>query len=199
MAVVASVVLLAHYGIVALNLRAIFGTRGTAASFVRFGLVAYVLSGLLDALFAFRTIAVETQFTFLAQALEQLAFYGGISMMFFGAIYYMVPRLTGAAWSSASLAVGHRLLVMLGVLVLVITLAVAGWTQGAALLNPKVTIADIFDRVRLALLIASAAQLVLLAANLLLLVNFLQTIRKVVVSDVVALNPVRENSEVAVS
>ena len=43
-------------------------------------------------------------------------------MMFFGAIYYMVPRLTGNAWASTGLTAGHRVLVVFGVVVSVVTL-----------------------------------------------------------------------------
>jgi cytochrome c oxidase cbb3-type subunit 1 len=112
-------------------------------------------------------------------------------MMFFGAIYFMVPRLTAAPWSSATLMVGHRVLAMLGVLVLVLALAGAGWMQGADLLDAKKSFADIFTHLKTPLLVVSGAQLALLAANLLLLVNFLQSISASVVSDVVALNPIK--------
>jgi hypothetical protein len=78
----------------------------------------------------------------------------------------------------------------LGVAGLVVALSVAGWTQGADLLNAKTPFGDIFDHVKLPLLFASASQIVLLAANMLLLVNFLQTIRIAVVEDVTARNPI---------
>lgn len=196
-AVVAAVVLLIHYLVVALNLRTGWAQRGPAAAFIRFGVVAYLLAGALDVITAFRGIAVHTQFTFFTSALEQLALYGGVSMIFFGAIYFMVPRLTGHDWASTSLATGHRWLVMLGVVVLVLTLGIAGWVQGAALLNPKVPFAEIVANAKLPLLVISAAQFVLLAANLLLLVNFLQSITRSVVTDVLALNPIQETSEVS--
>ncbi len=195
LAVVASVVLLVHYLIVGFNLRIVFGTRGTGAAMIRFGFVAYLLAGLLDAITSFRSVAVQTQFTFFDVGLQQLGFYAGLSMMFFGTMYYMVPRLTGHAWASLGLTVGHRILVTIGVLLLVVTLVVAGLTQGADLLNPKTPFADIVDHVKLPLLILSGAQLVLLGANVLLLVNFLQTITATVVADVTALNPIRESTE----
>jgi cytochrome c oxidase cbb3-type subunit 1 len=192
-AVVASMVLLVHYAIVAMNLRAALRVRGTAAGFIRFGVIAYLLAGLLDALTAFRGVAVDTQFTFFTVALEQLALYGGVSMIFFGAIYFMVPRLTGNAWASVGLTVGHRVMVTVGVLLLVVTLAVAGWSQGTDLLNAKTPFSDIIDHAKLPLLILSGAQLVLLGANILLLVNFLQSSSASVVADVVALSPIRES------
>ena len=175
LAVVGGGLLLFHFVIVAINLQAIFGGRGTAMRFIRFGVVAYILAGLLDFLTSFRGVAAHTQFTFMATAQELLSLYGAISMMFLGTIYYMVPRLTGRAWASPALTAGHAAMVMLGVVVSVGALTVAGITQGGLLLNAKVTFAEIFDQVRVALLINTAAQFVLLGANLLLLVNFFRT------------------------
>jgi cytochrome c oxidase cbb3-type subunit 1 len=175
MAVVALALLVFHYVIVALNFGAAFSGKGTALKFIRFGLIAYLLVGVLETLTAFRGVAIETQFTFFDQAIEQLGLHGAISMMFFGVIYYMVPRITGNAWASPGLVGGHRVLVMAGVVVSVVTLSVAGWTQGADLLDPKLSFADIFGHVKLTLLISTGAQLLLLGANLLLVVNFLRT------------------------
>lgn len=175
-AIVSCVLLLFHYFVVFMNLRGAVGGGGTALKFASFGLLAYSLGGLLDAITAFRTVAVETQFTLVDAAQHELAVYGGVSMMFFGAIYFMVPRLTGSAWSSSALVVGHRIAVTVGVVVLVISLAVAGWNQGSDLLNPKTAFPDIAGHMGLALLGAVAAQALLLLANLLLVVNFIQTV-----------------------
>ena len=175
MAVVAAGLLAFHYLVIALNFRILFRAGGNAVKFLRVGVVAYLLVGALELLTSFRGIAVQTQFTFLATAIEQLGLYGGITMMLFGGIYYMVPRVTGNAWASSGLVAGHRVLVIAGVVLLVVTLAVAGGSQSADLLDPKVGLGDIFGRVRLSLLISTGAQLMLLAANLLLLVNFCRT------------------------
>jgi cytochrome c oxidase cbb3-type subunit I len=174
-AVVAGALLLFHYMIVALNLRIAIGGRGTAIGFIKFGLVAYLLTGAVELLTSFRAVAVETQFTLMESAFEQLALYGALSMIFFGGIYYMVPRLTGRPWASSGLTVGHRVLVTCGLVTLIVVLFVAGWTQGDDLLNPKIPVADIFNGMRLSLLMASGAQAILLGANLLLLVNFFQS------------------------
>ena len=175
MAVVTNGLLLFHYLVIALNFRPAWGTAGSAAKFIRFGVAAYVLAGVIDLFVSFRGISVRSQFTFLAASLEQLAVYGGLSMLFFGTLTYMLPRLTGTPWASAGLAAGHRTLVMIGVTVSVLVLAYAGWAQGGALLDEKVALADIFQRLRGPLLVNTAAQAVLLAANLLLVVNFCRT------------------------
>jgi cytochrome c oxidase cbb3-type subunit 1 len=175
MAVVALALLLFHYLVIGLNLRLAFRTSGTAIKFIRVGLVAYLLGGVIDLIFSFRGVAVATQFTFLSSAVEQLAAYGALSMMFFGGLYYMVPRVTGRAWASNALTTGHRVLVIFGVVLSIVTLAVAGLTQADDLLAPKVSLAHIFSTARLTLLLNTGAHVLLLTANLMLLVNFVRT------------------------
>ena len=172
MAVAAGGMLIFHYIVVMLNLR---GGTGVSAKFIRFGVLAYLLVGVFELITCFRGAAISVQFTFLSAALEQLGLYGAISMMFYGAIYYMIPRLTGNAWSSGALASGHRVGVLIGVLLLVISLAAAGWTQGTDLLDAKVTFAQMNAHIRTPLLGVTAANVLLLGANLLLLVNFCKT------------------------
>ncbi len=175
-AVVGAALLVFHYLVVALNLRVAFGAAGTSMRFVRFGLIAYLLGGLLATLTAFRGVAVHTRFTFIDTAMEQLSQYGAVSMLFLGAVYYMVPRLTGRGWASPALTAGHAVMMMIGIVASVVALMVAGWMQSESLLDAKVSFAGIFGQVRVALLVHTAAQFGLLGANLLLLVNFARTV-----------------------
>lgn len=175
MAVVSASLLLFHYLVLGLNFRIALQSGGTAVRFIRFGLIAYLLAGLAELLTSFRGVALSTQFTFIAPAIEQLGLYGGVSMLFFGAIYYLVPRLTGNAWASAGLLGGHRILVVSGLVLSLVALTYAGCAQGAGLLDEKTTFATIFGQVRLALLVNTAAQLLLVTGNLLLLVNLVRS------------------------
>lgn len=173
MAVTAASMLIFHYVVVLANLRA--GGRGVSGSYLGFGLMAYLLFGVLELVLCFRGTALGVQFTFLSVALEQLGLYAAVSMMLFGSLYYMVPRVAGAAWSSGSLATGHRIGVMIGIVLLLVSLVAAGWTQSGNLLDPKVSFAQINEHIRTPLLGVTAANLLLLGANLLLLVNFCKT------------------------
>ena len=175
MANAAASLVLFHYLILFLNLRRTHGSGGTSLSFIRWGVAAYILTGVLDAVLSFRGVAERTQFTFFDSAVAQLGYGGGISLMLFGGLYYMVPRLTGTPWASGALVGGHRVLTLIGIVALVAALTTAGMIQGAALLDPQVSFADLMQRVRTPLLIATAATAVLLGASLLLLVNFCRT------------------------
>lgn len=168
--------LLFHYTVVALNLRGALSGGGTALKFISFGLVAYLLGALLDAVTSFRGAALVAQFTHLSTAQQQLALYGGISMLLFGSIYFAVPRLTGQAWKSSALIRGHVVTAITGILLLVVSLAAAGWIQGHDLNDAKVPFAAIAGHTQPWLLAVSAAQTILLIGNILLLVNFCSSV-----------------------
>jgi cytochrome c oxidase cbb3-type subunit 1 len=176
LAIVSCSLLVFHYFVVWLNLKGSIGQGGAVMKFTSFGLLAYVIGGCADAFTSIRGFAVITQFTYFTQAQQQLALYGGVSMLFFGALYFALPRLTGKTWASAALIGGHATTAILGVLLLVISLGAAGWTQGQALLKPAVTFPEIAAATRPWLLLATAAYAVLLVGNLMLVVNFLQTL-----------------------
>jgi cytochrome c oxidase cbb3-type subunit 1 len=176
-AIVASVTLLFHYLMVLINLRVSFGGGGgTALKFIACGVAAYVLGGAVDAVTSMRGVALLTQFTYFDAAQHQLALAGGISLMVFGAVYFAVPRLSGRAWASGSLMRGHLTLAVLGAALLVVSLGAAGLIQGAALNDAAVPFSDIADRTRTWLLLATAADVMILFGNLLLAANFIQTV-----------------------
>lgn len=176
LAIVTTWVLLVHYVVVFLNLRPAFSGPGLPLRFIGAGLFAYALAGALDAVTSLRSIAVTTQFTTFDWAILQLGLYGGISLMLFGTLYFALPRIAGAGWASGGLARGHWLLSAAGVALLVLCLAIAGWIQGSSINDPAVTFAAIADRMRPWLLGAAAAEAILLLGNLLLTVNFFQTL-----------------------
>ena len=175
-AIVTAATLLIHYLIVVLNLRHAFGGEAVALRFISFGIAAYALGGLGDAITAMRGVAAATQFTFFDQAQEQLALYGGVSMLLFGTLYFAVPRLANRRWASGALVRGHFALAAVGVALLVASLGLAGLGQGRDLSDPAVAFSTIAQHAQGWLLAATAAQGLLLFGNLLLLVNFLQTL-----------------------
>lgn len=172
MAIVSCALLGFHYIVTIINLRGAFGQRSIALKFVAFGLAAYVIGGFADAVTAMRSVAVVTQFTWLSQAQSQLATVGGFSMIIFGAIYFMVPRIANQPWLSTTLIRAHRAAAVIGVLVLVLGLGAAGIVQGRELADPALSFADIASHVRPWLLTAAAGQAVLLVGNLALAFHF---------------------------
>ncbi len=197
--VVACSLMIFHYSIVFLNLRVVTASVGNAAQFIRLGLIAYLLVGLLDMITSFRFVAEQMQFTFLASALQQLGLYGAISMIFFGCIYFMMPRIAGVPWASVAMMSAHRMAVIIGILLLVGGLAAAGMMQAGDLLNPSANLGDILARIRLPLLVVTFAHIILIGANLLLFVNFLKTAASRADGDVRVRNLFRQPSAIEAS
>ncbi len=174
LAITASVMVLFHYLIVFLNLRSMFRLAGsTVLFFLMIGLAAYLVGGVVDAVFATRGLAKVTQFTYFQQAQQQLHL-GAFSLVMFGTIYFMAPRLAGAAWPSIALLRAHFLAVLIGFGLLLTSLAAAGWIQGMAMNDAAVTFATIGDKTRPWLQLAAVAQGVALCGNALLALNFLR-------------------------
>jgi cytochrome c oxidase cbb3-type subunit 1 len=174
-AVVSCALLLFHTFVVLLNLRGAFSGNGIALKFIAFGLAAYLLGAIGDALTSFPTIAAHTQFTYFDEAQKQLALYGAASTILFGGVYYALPRITGKEWLSGGLVRAHLFLSVVGILILVVSLTLAAVTQSQDLLDASVPFADITRNTRTWLAAASIAQGVLLLGNLLFLVNFYGT------------------------
>jgi cytochrome c oxidase cbb3-type subunit 1 len=175
-AIGAAVVLLFHYIVVVLNLRTGFSGAGISLRFISFGLAAYALGGLLDAVTAVRGVAVVTQFTHFDEAQGQLALQGAATMMLFGALYFALPRIVGRPWASHGLVRGHFALSVLGILLLAACLGTAGLVQGWALNDPKTAFSDIAGLTRDWLHGATAARALLLFADMLIAVNFFTTL-----------------------
>jgi len=176
LSIAAAAVVLMHFWIVWLNVRGVFATGGSVVlKFAAFGFASYLLVGIADAVFSLRSVARVTQFTYMQDALTALALIGSITLIFFAAIYYIAPRLCGRAWPSSALVRAHFAAAIIGFVVLVVALAVAGWVQGQAL-NSTASFADIAARTRPWLLVATAAQALLLIGNLLVTFHFLKIV-----------------------
>jgi cytochrome c oxidase cbb3-type subunit 1 len=174
-AVVSCALLFFHTFVVTLNLRGAFTGNGIALKFIAFGLAAYLVGAVGDALTSFRDVAVHTQFTYFDEAQKQLALYGAASTILFGGVYYALPRITGKAWLSGALVRAHLFLSVAGILLLVASLTIAAVTQSQGLLEASVPFADIVKNTHPWLQGATVAQAVLLLGNLLFLVNFYGT------------------------
>jgi cytochrome c oxidase cbb3-type subunit I len=174
MAITASLLVLFHHIILFVNLRGVFSPAGSLSlKFAAFSLAAYLANGLVDAIFSYRVLAAITQFTYFQLAQHHLIL-AAFTMSIFAAIYYLMPRIAGAAWPSSSLARAHYMASLIGFSVLIATLAIAGWRQGIALNDPKVSFPEIAAATRPWLLVATAAQGLLVVGNLALSIHFVR-------------------------
>ena len=102
--------------------------NNTTLRFVLVGVIGFTLSALLNIAFSTRSLNALVHFTQFSQAQEHLAIYSFVSMVIFGAAYYILPRLTGSFWPSAKLVHLHFWSCTAGTVLFV----VAGLTQGWA-------------------------------------------------------------------
>ena len=174
MAIVCATLLLFHYFVVALNLRA--GLKGGSGNpvlgFVSAGVIIYLIGGLVAAVFAYRGLAQIVQFTFFPVAQLKLTLLGAFSLPIFGAIYFLVPRITGMVWPSGGMIRAHFGLTVLGLLVTVISLAIAGWVQGQGLLDPTKNFTAIAASTKPWLLAATAGEAIFLLGSVIATFHF---------------------------
>lgn len=109
------------------------GTSGHSLSFLKFGTLAFVLATAFTILLSIRSVAHGLQLTFVSEALSSLKLLGFVSMVLIGAMYFMVPRLTSQPWPSGALITAHFWASVAGILMIVVSLALAGFAQGGAL------------------------------------------------------------------
>lgn len=109
------------------------------------GIVLFVVFGVLS--FALHTVTAMkmTQFSYTGYGLDVLAIYGVFSLCAFGAIYFIVPRITRREWLSRRFINWHFFLSVYGVASVVICAVVGGVVQGQGiedLSQPFATMAE---------------------------------------------------------
>jgi cytochrome c oxidase cbb3-type subunit I len=103
--------------------------------FMMFGGLMYLASSLEGTFEALRSVNAVTHFTHFTVAHAHLGMYAFVSMVMFGAIYFMMPRVLEWEWPYPWLIQAHFWLVALGILIYVIGLSIGGWLQGMAMLD----------------------------------------------------------------
>ncbi|HWB58257.1 MAG TPA: cbb3-type cytochrome c oxidase subunit I [Chthoniobacteraceae bacterium] len=106
--------------------------------FVFFGAVVYAVTGVVAVLGAQRSFAEYAQYSTFASGYSLLLIYGFFSMVMFGSIYYIVPRLVGCEWLSSRLINFHFLGSAYGIGVFVAVLLAGGLWEGGAWSNPEI-------------------------------------------------------------
>lgn len=106
--------------------------------FVVVGGISYTAVSLQGSFTSLTEVSRITHFTHWTIAHSHVGVYAFVTMVLFGAMYYIVPRLTGREWPSGRLISAHFWLAIAGVVVYVIALSIGGVQQGLAQIDPKV-------------------------------------------------------------
>ena len=123
-----------------MTMRGVFHMLKTSPTlrFTVFGSVMYTVVSFQGSLEALRSHQEITHFTQFTIGHAHLGLYGFFSMIMFGAMYYIFPRITNNEWSSARLIKVHFWGSSIGVLAYGIGLCWAGWWQGVMMLDPNI-------------------------------------------------------------
>ena len=110
--------------------------------FTVFGAMSYTLFSAVGVLLSLRSVARYVHFTEASTAYTQLGLYAFYSMIMFGSMYYIVPRLVGREWRYASLIKLHFWAAVYGIGLLTVMLLAGGLAQGSGLNDPSLDFAE---------------------------------------------------------
>ncbi|MFO8099776.1 MAG: cbb3-type cytochrome c oxidase subunit I [Salinibacter sp.] len=125
--------------------------------FVVFGAMSYTVVSLQGSLQSFRYWQEVTHFTQYTIAHSHLGVYAFATMIAFGAIYYIMPRVVDWEWGSPRLISLHFWSTGLGVGAYVTALTIGGVLQGFQLLDPDVAFLTIVEDTKPWLIVRSVS------------------------------------------
>ena len=110
--------------------------------FTVFGAIAYTVFSLFGILISLRSMARYVHFTQASIAYSHLGLYAFYTMIMFGSMYYIVPRLVGREWRYASLIKLHFWSAAYGAMLMVVMLFVGGIVQGRDMDNTALSFTE---------------------------------------------------------
>jgi cytochrome c oxidase cbb3-type subunit 1 len=180
----ASFMLIVPFVILAMNF---FGTlsgrwftvkNDLSLRFIAVGIVALCVVLLSWVAGAIHGVAEIIQFTYVTTAQVQLGLYGFFSMVVFGALYYIVPRVLNTLWASTPLADVHFWASTLGMVLLVGSLAIGGVEQGLRLADASISFVNVTKATLPYLFSATIALVILAIGQLAFALNFFWTLSR---------------------
>jgi len=149
-----------------------------ALRFTVFGAMGYTVVSLQGGLMAIPSLNAVTHFTDTTIGHAHLGMYGFFSMMMFGAMYFIVPRLAGREWPSATMIRWHFWLAAVGVLLSVASLTIGGLLQGLAQYDPSVSFRSSLEYAMPFRVVRGISGFLLLAGHLVFATHFVRILRK---------------------
>lgn len=110
-------------------------THSPTLRFIVLGALMYIAASVQGSLESFRYVNAITHFTHYTVAHAHLGNYGFFTMVMFGAIYFIMPRITDWEWPYPWMISAHFWLVIIGFLIYIIFLTIGGWLQGLYMLD----------------------------------------------------------------
>jgi cytochrome c oxidase cbb3-type subunit 1 len=110
--------------------------------FTVFGAIAYTAFSIVGVIISLRSMARIVQFTEATVGYTYMGLYAFFTMVTFGSMYYIVPRLVGREWRYASLIKLHFWSAAYGIGLMVLLLLVGGFVQGLSLNDPTLPFSE---------------------------------------------------------
>jgi len=122
-----------HHMTVGGNIKAVI--HSPTLRFIVLGSMLYVAASVQGSLEALRSVNLITHFTHYTVAHAHLGMYGFFTLVMFGSIYFIMPRIVDWEWPHPWMISAHFWLVALGFAVYFIGLTTGGWLQGSAMVD----------------------------------------------------------------
>jgi cytochrome c oxidase cbb3-type subunit 1 len=110
--------------------------------FTVFGAMSYTVFSIVGVFLSLRSVAGHLHFTEAGVAYTQVGLYAFYTMIIFGSMYYIVPRLVGREWRYASLIKLHFWAAAYGIGLLALMLFSGGLAQGAGMSDPTIAFSE---------------------------------------------------------
>ena len=140
--------------------------------FTVFGAVAYTVFSLVGVIMSLRSVARIVHFTEASVGYTYLGLYAFFTMVMFGSMYYIVPRLVGREWRYASLIKLHFWSAAYGIGLMVLLLLVGGFVQGLSLDDPTLPFSEVMESIQPYLRGRALSGLLLTASHLIFTFHF---------------------------
>ncbi len=140
--------------------------------FTVFGAMSYTVFSLLGVLISLRSVERYLNFTQASIAYSHLGLYAFYTMVIFGSMYYIVPRLVGREWRYASLIKLHFWGSVYGIGLMTLMLLAAAIAQGKAMDDPTMTFMDVIQYVPMYLRGRSIAGVLMTASHFIFAFHF---------------------------
>ncbi len=105
--------------------------------FTLFGVVMFAIGSILSVIASLRSVDKYLHFTPWLEGQQFLLLYGFFSMVIFGAIYYITPRLVGCEWLSSTLIKFHFWGAAYGGTMVIIMFLLTGISAGGRMADPE--------------------------------------------------------------
>jgi cytochrome c oxidase cbb3-type subunit 1 len=140
--------------------------------FIVFGAVSYTITSLVGSLMADRQVSEVVHFTHFTVAHAHQGMYAFFTMVMFGSIYYILPRILLKEWPSAMLISVHFWTVAVGITVYVVGLSIGGVIQGLEMNNADIPFLKVVADTVPYLLTRSLSGVLITIGHLAFAVNF---------------------------